>query len=185
MSYVKHILLPKERILYSGHVHPRIMLPGLLLIGLSAFILSLANETGSGYSMLMSFAAYLSELTSSMQWFYNILLKWQKVSPGILPEIKLVAFCIATYGVYHIVIAFLIIQSTELIVTDFRIIAKTGILTIVTLEMDKRRVAGVIVEQSLFGRIMGYGHVAIQGFTTSINGLPAMVNPHLVERFVC
>jgi hypothetical protein len=31
---------------------------------------------------------------------------------------------------------------------------------------------------------MGYGYIIIHGFTGVIGGLPPMVNPHLIEKFV-
>src|SRR5476649_1029525 len=114
-----------------------------------------------------------------------MLYHWQAASPNIALEIKVVALVIAVFGFSKMMEALVLIQTTELVVTDKRIIAKTGLMTVMTVEMDRNRVSGVTVQQSFTGRIMNYGYVHIQGFTTSIGDLPVLVNPHLVEKFVC
>ncbi len=185
MRYVKHILLPNEQILYDGHVHPRVMLPGILILAFAAWILIEAGNTGGGHSFILSFAAWLAGVLPSTYGFYKMLYHWQVASPNIALEIKVLALAIALFGFSKMMNALVLIQTTELVVTDKRIIAKTGLMTVITVEMDRSRVAGVTVEQSFTGRIMNYGYIHIQGFTTSINDLPVMVNPHLVEKFVC
>jgi uncharacterized membrane protein YdbT with pleckstrin-like domain len=143
-----------------------------------------ATHTGGKHSILLAFAYHLANFAHWTAGFYEMLLHWQKISPSIALEIKVLALVIALAGIARFSQGMIAMQSTELIVTDRRIIAKTGILTITTIEMDRSRVAGVTVDQSFLGRIMGYGHIYIQGFTSSIGGLPPMVNPHMVERFV-
>ena len=185
MSYIKHILLPHEEILYDGRVHPRILLPGLLLLLHSAIMLMEATDTGGKWSIILPFLYHLSVFFPSTNWLYNSFYHWQEVSPNIAMEVKVIALIIAIWGLYKFIKALMIIQTTELMVTNLRIIAKRGIFEVTTIEMDRNRVAGVVVHSSFLGRIMGYGNIIIQGFTSSIQGLPVMVNPHLVEKFVC
>ena len=185
MSYIKHILLPHEEILYDGRVHPRVLLPGLLFLLDSAFMLMEATDTGGKWSIILPFLYHLADWFPSTRWLYSSFYHWQEASPNIAMEIKVLASISAVWGLYKFIQAFMLIQTTELIVTNLRIIAKSGIFEVTTIEMDKNRVAGVIVHSSFIGRIMGYGNIIIQGFTSSIQGLPVMVNPHLVERFVC
>jgi uncharacterized membrane protein YdbT with pleckstrin-like domain len=184
MSYVKHILLPNEQVLYDGHVHPTVLLPGAIRLGIAALLLMASTNTGGGHSWLLSFAYNLGQVAYWTRGFYNTLAHWQVINPNIAIEIKVLALIIALAGFARFMNGVISMQTTELIVTDKRIICKTGVLTITTVEMDRTRVAGVIVDQSFLGRIMGYGHIYIQGFTSNIGGLPPMANPHMVERFV-
>ncbi len=184
MHYIQHILLPNEEVLYDGHVHPRVLLPGLLLMGLAALILMQAAGTGDSPPVLLKTVYWLTQYFPSINGFYTMLWRWQNASPNTALEIKVIALFFALCGFMRLAYQFIIMQTTELVVTNRRIIAKTGILTVITLEMDRNRVAGVTVDQSFAGRIMGYGTVTIQGFTATIGGLPIMVNPHLVEQFV-
>lgn len=184
MSYVKHILLPGEQIVYDGHVHPKVLMPGAVLLGLAAWILTESSSTGGGHSFLFGFTHWLAAAMPFTSGLYLKLVQWQQATPNIALEIKILTLALASYGFSRLMQGLLLMQNTELIVTDRRIIAKSGIMTVTTVEMDRRRVSGVIIQQTILGRVMGYGHIYIQGFTSSIGGLPVMVNPRMVEKFV-
>lgn len=184
MHYVKHILLPTEQVLYDGHVHPTVLLPGLIMLALAAYVLTESGDTGGAHSVLLGATYYLSKYFSSMATVYVKLAHWQQASPSIAIDLKVLALGLAAYGFVRLVLALILMETTELVVTDQRVIAKTGVFTVITVEMDRRRIAGVTIYQTVPGRVMGYGYVMIQGFTSHIGGLPPMVNPHLVERFV-
>ena len=59
--------------------------------------------------------------------------------------------------------AFIRRSSTELAVTDQRVIYKTGLLARHTLEMSRGKVESVAVDQTLLGRLFGYGTVIVRG----------------------
>lgn len=184
MSYVKHILMPGEKILYDGHVHPKVLVPGALILGIAAFILIEASHSGGGHSYLLNFTYWLGSHFTFTAGLYNTLRHWQHITPNISPEMKVLALVIALFGFSRMMQGLVLMQTTELVITDIRVIAKVGLMTITTLEMDRRRIAGVTIDQSFIGRIMGYGHVFIQGFTSSIGGLPALVHPRMIEQFI-
>ncbi|MCW3108627.1 MAG: hypothetical protein JWQ09_3133 [Segetibacter sp.] len=64
-----------------------------------------------------------------------------------------------TIGIYPAIQAY----SDEFVVTDRRIIIKKGIVSYYTLEMNLSRVETVNVQQSILGRILGYGRITIIG----------------------
>lgn len=184
MRYVKQILFPDEKVLYDGHVHPRVLFHGIVLLAASALVSASAANTGGGNSPALNFFQHLGDSFTSLRWLYVAFWNWQAASPSVAFEFKLISLGLALWGLYHLIRATLLMRSTELVVTDLRIIAKMGIMNIVTLEMDRRRVAEVLIDQSFLGRIFNYGHIYIRGFTGVIGGMPVMVNPHLIERFV-
>ena len=53
--------------------------------------------------------------------------------------------------------------SDEFVITNKRIVMKTGLLSRRTLEMNLNKVETVNVDQSIFGRLLGYGTVAVIG----------------------
>ncbi|MBV9735397.1 MAG: PH domain-containing protein [Acidisphaera sp.] len=53
--------------------------------------------------------------------------------------------------------------GTEIVVTDRRIIFKRGLIARHTVEMNVSKIETVDVEQSLLGRVLGYGDVVIRG----------------------
>lgn len=52
---------------------------------------------------------------------------------------------------------------TEIAITDLRVIYKTGLLTRLTDEMPLGKVENIEITQSIFGRVLDYGNVDVQG----------------------
>lgn len=68
-------------------------------------------------------------------------------------------------------------QATELAVTNKRIIVKLGVIRRATTELYLTRIEGVEVEQSILGRILGYGTVYVRGIGTEIAPVANISNP--------
>jgi uncharacterized membrane protein YdbT with pleckstrin-like domain len=67
--------------------------------------------------------------------------------------------------------------TTELAVTDRRVIYKTGIFQRHSLEMNRSKVETVGVNQSILGRILGYGTVIVRGTGGSFEPVPFIGDP--------
>lgn len=76
-------------------------------------------------------------------------------------EIAAAAVCL--FGLLRLFVAWLTRWSTELAVTDRRIIHKTGFFSRNTHEMNREKVESVDVKQSLSGRVFGYGTILVRG----------------------
>jgi uncharacterized membrane protein YdbT with pleckstrin-like domain len=71
---------------------------------------------------------------------------------------------ISLMGVFSFFIIPLIQQYTdEFVITNKRVIVKKGLIAIWTLEMNLKKIEAVKVEQSVAGRIFGYGCLTIIG----------------------
>jgi uncharacterized membrane protein YdbT with pleckstrin-like domain len=66
--------------------------------------------------------------------------------------------------------------TTEIAVTSHRFVEKTGLFSLSTNEIALPNIEGVRVEQSLWGRILGYGHLRIEG-----TGVDAVVMPNIAD----
>ena len=82
---------------------------------------------------------------------------WHWIALGV---ILLPAFGL---GLVFLVRAWILYRSTEFAVTDKRIIAKTGLISRSTAEMFLDKVESLQVEQTVMGRVLGYGTVTIRG----------------------
>jgi uncharacterized membrane protein YdbT with pleckstrin-like domain len=67
--------------------------------------------------------------------------------------------------------------ATELAVTDLRVIYKAGLFSRHTLEMNRSKVESVDVDQSLLGRIFGYGTIVVRGIGGSLEPMRNIRNP--------
>ncbi|MCS6935606.1 MAG: PH domain-containing protein [Chitinophagales bacterium] len=53
--------------------------------------------------------------------------------------------------------------SDEFVITNKRVVCKTGIISRKTLEMNLNKIESVNVDQSIAGRLLGYGSITIIG----------------------
>lgn len=67
--------------------------------------------------------------------------------------------------------------TTELAVTTHRFVEKTGVFTLRTNEIALQNIEGVRVEQSFWGRILGYGHIRIEGTGVDAVNMPDIADP--------
>lgn len=68
-------------------------------------------------------------------------------------------------------------QTTELVLTDRRIITKRGLVSRDTVEMNLNKVESVQVNQGLMGRILNYGDVTVVGTGSSLEPLRGIATP--------
>jgi uncharacterized membrane protein YdbT with pleckstrin-like domain len=67
--------------------------------------------------------------------------------------------------------------TTELAVTDRRVIYKSGLLARHTLEMNRSKVESVDVDQSILGRIFGFGTIIVRGTGGSLEPIRMISDP--------
>jgi uncharacterized membrane protein YdbT with pleckstrin-like domain len=75
-------------------------------------------------------------------------------------------------------------QMTELSVTNHRVIYKTGFVRRHTVEMNMDKVETVNVDQSIWGRILGYGTIHVLGTGQGIEGLSRIAHPLAVRNAI-
>jgi uncharacterized membrane protein YdbT with pleckstrin-like domain len=67
--------------------------------------------------------------------------------------------------------------TTELAVTDRRVIYKSGLLSRHTLEMNRSKVESVDVDQSILGRVCGFGTIIVRGTGGSLEPIRMISDP--------
>ena len=80
--------------------------------------------------------------------------------------------------------AFIRRAATELAVTNHRVIYKSGLLSRHTIEMNRDKVESVDVDQSLLGRIFGYGTVVVRGTGGSLEPLRNIGDPLTFRTYI-
>jgi uncharacterized membrane protein YdbT with pleckstrin-like domain len=68
-------------------------------------------------------------------------------------------------------------STTEIGVTTHRFVEKTGWMTLRTNEVALPNIEGVKVEQGFWGRILGYGHLRIEGTGVDAVDIPNIADP--------
>lgn len=87
-------------------------------------------------------------------------------------------------GVMTLVSAWFDSWTTEIAVTNLRVIKKRGFIRRETGEMNMQKVESVTVDQSILGRILDYGTIAVRGTGSGIEGLHHIANPLALRRAI-
>ena len=67
--------------------------------------------------------------------------------------------------------------TTEFCITDHRVIVKRGFFSLHTVELNVDKVESVDVDQSLIGRMFGYGTVTIHGVGARWDPISQIIDP--------
>lgn len=69
------------------------------------------------------------------------------------------------------------LYTDEFAITNKRVIIKTGLISRKTFEMNHSKIESVNVDQSILGRILGYGTISIVGSGGTKEVFPNIKNP--------
>ena len=72
---------------------------------------------------------------------------------------------------------FLKLKLKEMVVTNKRVVCRTGVISINTEELKNQKIESVEIKQSLFGRIFGYADIWFSGTGTSKVAFRGVADP--------
>jgi uncharacterized membrane protein YdbT with pleckstrin-like domain len=104
---------------------------------------------------------------------------WSLAGPIALGALLLPLFGI---GLLCWLYAYAKYRSTELAITNRRIIAKCGLVSRRTIEINIKRVESIQVDQSVFGRIFDFGTLVISGAGDPQAPIPGISSPMSFRR---
>jgi uncharacterized membrane protein YdbT with pleckstrin-like domain len=136
VGYVQQNLNPGERILYTTHLHWVVLFRSILVDALFS---------GAGLALLAWAIA------------------GKHAERGETQVAGIAAFMLILFGNAILAIAVVRRNAWEAAVTNRRVIIKIGFLTKRTIELFLAKVESVGVEQTLTGRMMGYGSISVRG----------------------
>lgn len=93
---------------------------------------------------------------------------------GMVQVFGVILFILAMINLIN---AFIFKISTELAITSKRVIAKVGFISRSTIELNHKKVESFIVDQSIFGRIFGFGTIVVCGTGGGRTPIPNIDNP--------
>jgi uncharacterized membrane protein YdbT with pleckstrin-like domain len=93
-----------------------------------------------------------------------------------------VVLLIVAVGLVFFALAWINMRSTEIAITNRRIIAKFGFIRRSTVEINLEKVEALRVEQSFMGRILNYGTIFLSGAGTSVAPIKDIADPLVFRR---
>ncbi len=86
-------------------------------------------------------------------------------------------------GLYFLVKAWLVYRTTELAITNKRIISKAGIISRAVMELRLDKIESIQVEQGLLGRMLNFGSIMIAGTGGDKTPIESIAEPLLFQKY--
>lgn len=151
MSYINKVIQPGEKIMFSGKIHWIVYLWPVFLI-----------LTGLG---IMFYGPVMIN---------NHDVQYNDNGP---PFFLIIGGCLILVGAINLLSAVFYRITTEIAVTNRRVIFKKGFIWRKTMEMNIGKVESVSIDQTVMGRIFDFGTVAVIGTGSSIEPFVSVDNP--------
>lgn len=107
----------------------------------------------------------------------GLILVLAPVGPGLSLALAIAGGALLLFGLWSLAGAWIEQATTKIAVTTRRVIQKRGLIRRQTGEMNMEKVESVIVDQSILGRIFGYGSIVVRGTGSGIEGLHFIADP--------
>jgi uncharacterized membrane protein YdbT with pleckstrin-like domain len=89
---------------------------------------------------------------------------------------------VVVIGLVFLIWAWVNVRSTEVAITNRRVIAKFGFIKRHTVEINLDKVEALRVEQGFWGRLLNYGTIFVSGAGTSVAPFPHIADPLVFRR---
>lgn len=150
--YLNRVMLPDEQVIYQTELHWIIYLRGLFVVTCGVLI---------------------------AHWGYVVAHKITSESTAKMLDVGLERFALVVIaiGAMQLLWSFVRQISTELVITNYRVIAKFGFVATTTFEVMMTKVEGANIDQSVLGRLLGFGTVMVRGTGGGISPIDHIANP--------
>jgi uncharacterized membrane protein YdbT with pleckstrin-like domain len=156
-SYVVKVLLPDERIIYAATLHWMIYLQGLFI---------------TAFGGIMAYGSYP----------VLALMFGERIGTEFMKPVGTIAMVVVLVGIALLLGAYIRQTSTEIVITNKRLIAKYGFISRTTFEILANRITGANFDQSVAGRVLGFGTILVHGAGGEISPIDQVDNPQLFYR---
>lgn len=127
-------------------------------------------------------ASYIeSNLTTNEKIIKKAQVSWWSQTAMFIMGLLTIAIGI---GILFFIVAILRVMTTELALTNRRVMAKTGFIRRDSVELRLEKVEGIIVNQGILGRLLNYGTIVISGTGGIRTPIPFIRNPLEFRRVV-
>ncbi|MDD9899929.1 MAG: PH domain-containing protein [Alphaproteobacteria bacterium] len=192
MLYVQQSLGPREEILMAARFHWMYTLQAIFWIMFGLAVGVFFGWAAIWWTVTQLMRDYMGDISSLTDRQYDEL--WSiivKKEGGYLKilwkqhiAIRLCVLGMFLVGLYLFAHMMVVKATTEIAVTNERIVYKKGLIARHVGELNIDRIEGVSVQQGVLGRMLGYGRVMIRGMGVGEVVLPPIETPIEFRRAV-
>ncbi len=180
-QYVKTALIPGEKIIYQAATH------WLIYLDIGAILLLLVSSY-----LLISQPEFVQQSMPMVSLWVPKLLSKQPIEIRVWEMGLSMLLFISLLILWEVFVGK---QTTELVITSKRIIAKSGLVSRQIVEIRLQRFESILVEQGVLGKIFNYGTITITGMGGCKTMVPSVIAPlkfkkvlwqvldHLLDKF--
>ena len=171
MLYVQQSLGPDEELVHIGQFH--------WMYTVGAFFSIIWSLVGGVLIIVLAIRGYA--------FWYPDQIKNATVMESILmlhPVIRLGAFLVFIFGLLKFAHMMIVKATTEIAITNNRLIFKRGLVARQVGEINIDRIEGVNVLQTIMGRIFNYGRIMVRGMGVGEVILPPIEDPIAFRRAI-
>ncbi len=163
MLYVQQSLGPDEELVHVGRFH--------YMYTVQAFMTIFWGVVGSIAVIVASVFVYkkMGQFPDELGWLEAV----RYLHPGL----RIFSFLVFVLGLMSFAQMMVIKATTEIAITNTRIVYKRGMIARQVGEISIDRIEGVNVLQSILGRMLNYGRMAVRGMGIGEVILPPIEDP--------
>ena len=175
MDYTRQSLGEDEELVHIGRFHWTYTLGAIFNI---VFGLALAAGIIIGSMMVQPYLPPFlrTNIPENADWLEQV--------RNLNAAIKILAFMMLTLGILRYAQLMIIKVTTEIVVTNKRLIYKRGLVARYVGEMNVDRIEGVNVLQGFWGRIFNFGRIMVRGMGVGEVVLPPIEDPLKFRRAI-
>lgn len=170
MLYIQQSLGPDEELVHIGKFH--------WMYTLQAFGTIFWGVLGSIFVIIASVFMYkqMGKFPPDISWLDAV----RYLHPGL----RICAFIVFVLGLLSFAQMMVVKATTEIAITNSRLVYKRGLIARHVGEMSIDRIEGVNVLQSFWGRLFNFGRLAIRGMGVGEVILPPIEDPILFRQAI-
>lgn len=170
MLYVQQSLGPDEELVHVGRFHWMYTVQAFMSIvwGMVASVIVIVGAVFM-YKQMGKFPPNLN---------------WLEAIRYTHPGMRILSFMVFVMGLLSFAQMMVVKATTEIAVTNVRIVYKRGLIARQVGEISIDRIEGVNVLQSILGRVLNYGRIAVRGMGIGEVVLPPIEDPLLFRQSI-
>jgi uncharacterized membrane protein YdbT with pleckstrin-like domain len=171
VNYIQQSLTDGEELVHIGHFHWMYNLQAVMNI-----IFSIALSIGV-LVFAIKMQPYIGQTPPpGTGWLTQV----QMLHPGV----RILSFFVVVLGLLKFAQMMIVRATTEIAITNRRLVYKRGLVARYVGEMNIDRIEGVNVLQGILGRIFNYGRVMVRGMGVGEVILPPIEDPIKFRRAI-
>ncbi len=107
-----------------------------------------------------------------------------KVAEMVTKPLTYLSLAVIALGTLLLLVAYIRQISTDLVITSRRVIAKYGFIATTTFELIMTKVEGANIDQTVLGRMLGFGTVLVRGTGGGISPIDHVANPFRFHTYL-